>query len=389
MILGHFYNIKPLFSRFRELLLYIDEFRDVVQFKKSIKPRWPKKYYIEDHLHYLGSKLKDRYILSQVGGPWSYEITGRPFLFCDLSIKGDFSLYEEFRDTLEKDDDTGNGMMAHVFGMIALFVRLDLIEDFRAKDFFCGMRDTLLYLLDPSLLTQLKDNLKDGMIPLTLEDEFEFDLINNPRYHPRNRIKFLAKLAFSGKFTLWNLRMNILSEGEIYVELKELVNNLYNSFDFFCNKWQLSSYSDIKSNIEAQTSIHNDFKLVIQCIFGLCEHYIYADIKESGMDTICESPEAHGQDSLFTIDGNGKLIDIIPKNEDEVRNLVDFMINKSDGDPLWTGKEAVVRSMKHPFCDVSFQRITRGYFGGSDMLFDEVHDVVEFFCNVWRIAFLN
>ena len=244
MILGHIYNIKPLFSRFRELLLYMDEFRHIVQFKKSIKPGCKENYYIEDHLHYLGRKMKDPCILSQ-GGPWHYEITGRPNLFCDLSIKGNFLLYEEFAGTLSKDDDIGGAIMGHVFTMIALFMRLDLFEDFRRKDFFCCGRDVLLYLLDPSLLTQLKDNLKDAMIPLTSHDEFEFDLINNPRYHPRNRIKFLAKLAFSSQFALCNLKVNLVVGKDVYLRLRELINKMYNSFEFFSNKWHLSSYQDI------------------------------------------------------------------------------------------------------------------------------------------------
>ena len=386
MILGHFYNIKPLFSRFRELLLYVDEFRDVVQFERSIKPGWQEKLYIQDHLHYLGSKLKDRYILSEVGGPLYYEISGRPFLFCDLSIKGDFSLYEEFRNTLNKDDDIGNGLMAHVFGMISLFLRLDLIENFRAKDFLCGSRDTLLYLLDPSLLTQLKDNLKDGMIPLTLEDEFEFDLINNPRYHPRNRIKFLAKLAFSSRFALQILRGNIVEEKGLYMKLRELINKMYNSFDFFCEKWQLSSYHDIGNDNEKQTNIYNDFKSIIQCIFGMCEFYVYENWKETGMKTICESPEA-GDNGLFTVCSNGKLIDIIPKDENEVRNLVNFMTNKPGENESWRGEEAVARCLKRPFCDNFFQRATRYWYTDNLLLFDDVDDSFDFFCNVWRLAF--
>ena len=189
----------------------------------------------------MGSKLKDKYILSQVGGPWYYQITGRPFLLADLCIKGDFSIYEEFRSTLNKDDNTGDGLMAHMFAMIALFMRLDLAENFREKDLVAGAGETLLYLLDPSLLTQLKDNLQEAMIPFTNEDEFEFDLINNPRYHPKNRIKFLAKLVFSTEFSYLNSTCRGTSK---YSRLRRLISDLYDSFDIFRNKWNFDDGLD-------------------------------------------------------------------------------------------------------------------------------------------------
>ena len=62
---------------------------------------------------------------------------------------------------LAKDDDIGSGLMANMLGMISLFLRLDLLENFREKDFLCGPRNTLLYLLDASLLFFLnRQNLK-------------------------------------------------------------------------------------------------------------------------------------------------------------------------------------------------------------------------------------
>ena len=49
------------------------------------------------------------------------------------------------------------------------------------------------------------------------------------------------------------------------------------------------------------------------------------------MDAICELPQAHGADSLFTVCSNGKLIDIITKDEDPGEAA------------SWTGAEAVGR----------------------------------------------
>ena len=378
MILGHFYNIKPLFRTFRELLLYIDEYRDVIRFKKSIKADYWENHYIRDHLHYLGRKFKDRCILSRVGGPWRYQITGRPFMMCDLSIKGDFSLYEEFRETLQKDDDTGDGLMANTFGMIALFMRLDLAENFRAKDFFFGSRDTLLYLLDPSLLTQLKQNLKDAMIPLTIQDEYEFDLINNPRYHPHNRIKFLAKLAFGTEFAFWNLRMHIWEERDVYLRLRELINKMYHSFEYFCREWQLTMYDDIGNDQQEQRNIHNNFKSIIQCIFGLCDHYLFFDHRETGIKTICQSAAARGENRLFSVALDGKLFDVLPKDDQEINNLIDFISNKA-------GEDVLAQNLQRPSVDDWFQGRT-GTQGG-EMIFDKVNDIYLFFCKIWRVAF--
>ena len=384
MILGHFYNIKPLFSTFRELLLYVDEYRDVIQFKKSIKPSWQERYYIRDHLHYLGKKFKDECILSRIGGPWYYQITGRPFMMGDLLIKGDFSLYEEFRGTLDVTDDTGNGLMANTFGMIALFMRLDLAENFRAKDFFFGARETLLYLLDPPLLTQLKDDLRDAMIPLTAKDEYEFDLINNARYHPKNRIKFLSKLAFSAEFSYWNLRVNISEERYVYLRLRELINKMYDSFDYFCTKWQLTMYLDIGNDEEEQRRMHNDFKSIIQCIFGMCDYYLYSDHEKTGFKTICQSAQAHAESRLFSVCTNGKLFDVLPKDENELIALIDFMANKPD-EYSTRGEDSLVQNLQRPWIDGWFQRRT-GTQGG-EMRFDRVNDIYLFFCKIWHVAF--
>ena len=379
MILGHFYNIKPLFSTFRELLLYLDEYRDVVRFRKSLKPSGKKRYYIQDHLHYLGRKLKDRNIFSKVGGPYHYEMTGRPFLLCDLSVKGDFSIYEEFQSTL-MNTNSSEGIMAHVFGMIALFLRIDLAEQFREQDFVCSGRDVLFYLLDPSLLTQLRDDLIDAMIPLTSKDEYEFDLINNVRYHPRNRIKFLAKLAFSTEFAFWNLRLHLMQEQDRYLELRKLINKMYHSFEYFCDKWQLSLYDDIKNNEKEQKDIHDDFKSVIQCIFGMCEFCVYADHKKTGIRKISEWIRKHA-DCLCTVDSNGKLFDILPKDEEEVNNLVDIMANKANKNSVWTGEEAIAQCLQRPRLDTWF------HMRGDVMVFDGVSDIYEFCCKLWRLAF--
>ena len=380
MILGHFYNIKPLFSTFRELLLYIDEYRDVVQFKKSIKPGWHKIYYIRDHLHYLGQKLQNINVFSDAGGPWYFQITGRPFLLRDLAAKGDFSIYEEFQASIG-DNNAGSGIMYHMFPLISLFLRLDLAETFRAKDFVCGARETLLYLVDPSLLTQLRDNLKDAMIPLTVEDEFEFDLINNRRYHPRNRIKFLSKLAFSAEFAFWNLRINLVQEKVIYLQLRKLINKMYHSFEYFCVKWQLAMYQDIENNEEEQRTIHNNFKSIIQCIFGMCEYYLYSDYKKTGIKTVCQSTA----DRLFTVCANGKLFDVLPKDEHELNALVDFMANKDDEYSARIGKDALGKSLQRPVADSWFQNTA--LLQGGEMLFERVTDIYSFFCKIWCIAF--
>ena len=98
-----------------------------------------------------------------------------------------------------------------MFVMMALFLRSDLIQQFEHwRDDVRWAGCALKYLLHPSLLLEMKDELLKSMIPLTDKDLFNFDLFNNPRYHPRNRVKFLSKLVFSTIFARSLLKVTLV-----------------------------------------------------------------------------------------------------------------------------------------------------------------------------------
>ena len=92
------------------------------------------------------------------------------------------------------------------------------------------------------------------------KDEWEFDLIRNPRFHPNERIKFLKMLTNSTLFCLGLVRLLIPAQGEPDISMAQQVSRLYNSFDNFKNDWMLDEYIDLKDNIEKQKEIYDQFK---------------------------------------------------------------------------------------------------------------------------------
>ena len=354
-------------------------------------------------LHYLWSNMGDS--TSFVGGDngWWYVKFGRPHLLANLSIKGDFSLYQDFMKTLSDTNIAawncksnkrrrhllglcGGQLLDSMFGLITAFLRFDLADNYRYPGrHMDGTFEALAYLLQPSLLLDIKKDLLKSMIPLTKKDLYNFDLYNNPRYHPRNRIKFLSKLVFSTTFTFSFLCIDINIK-VVYPIMRHYINQLYNKFDYFKKMWYLSEYDDLRDNEAAQREIHSDFKKAIQTLMCFCDFYFVGRtqrIRENRcIETIKDYLIRKNINDVVSIEQNDKLFDIVPTNEDQINNLVDFLVcsdmynDYEDGD-FWN-------KLQHSRADVWVH--DNFWWTPSFISFDRIDDVKQLLRHVWQLS---
>ena len=204
--MGFIYSIKPIEALFEFLLLEHEGFRDMIQRAPPIndidgihEDRW-----IVDK--YLGTFFLR---FAKHGGecfnPWfelSKYIQGRPNLFAETCMKGDFTLYEKYISTITKSDmrwrngDAMNG----IFGLMVLFMRYDLIKNYiHCRDQIHEVNEILNFVLNPTIMLEYKNLLlKDKMIPLTQKDIFNMDIFKNIKiFHPKKRIFLFYKLCYS------------------------------------------------------------------------------------------------------------------------------------------------------------------------------------------------
>ena len=416
MILGHIYNIKPIISRFKTLLLSSEKYCQMIQFKQHQRTKEDEQYQCikQDSLvknnislSYLWLRMENS--LSVVCGDefWSYIQFIRPHLLTNLAFKGDFSLYQNFIKTLSDThfatwNDIWNeqhplgfrgGFLEIMFSLITAFLRLDLADNYRYPG--GHMYDTfhvLFCLLRPSLLIDIKKDLLKSMIPLSKKDLYNFDLYNNPRYHPRNRIKFLSKLVFSTTFTFSFLRKDINThyDNNNYPQLREYIDQLYNQFDYFKKMWHLSEYCDLHDNEEAQREIHSDFRKSIQTLMCFCDFYFFdrrysEPTRENGaigcIETLKDYLTRNNINNIVSFEKNDKLFDIVPENEDQTDNLVDFLV-RSDND---NENGDFYDNLKHSRRDVWFR--DNGFVWRRFVInFDRVYDIKRLLRHVWQLS---
>ena len=377
MILGSLYNIKPLKNRLETLITTNKQFLNVIQQKPSQLCQ-PNQHLSNDynwftfgsHLCYLWSNLQYGRDYFGNSNHYYYNITGRGMMMAELCCKGDFSLYLKFlgdceRDAIEDKVLSSGSILSGLFGLFVMFLRIDLIDNYiRYYRITAVLKvwPVLIDLIDPGRLGHyLEDLNKNTMIPIDSEEElFEFDILNNPRYHPNNRILTLWKLCWSTQFAHSLLRAfdGLVHDPTVYSYLKQILLRLYHNFDAFQITWDLNRYSDLARHKEKQYEIHDKFKIIVQSLFCVCEFYIFGspyninneennnnnndrinneNNDNSDIYTIEDVIDAH-MNNRVVIDGlntkdvenitmgqNGEFINILPSDESQVDSLFNIM----------------------------------------------------------------
>ena len=223
--------IKPLSAGFNDLLTNNEHFQNRISQSRNnfyqIKGCNKSSVQVStSHMSYCWSSLNVTVgyplVCFSVYTHFEESMKGRFAFFSEMLCKGDFESLISFMKSSKYDTSQlqDSRCMYGVFSMIAAFLRDDLLDNEKlyyvspniqgeTQELEQGSKNgyyvesfsqALLFLIDPNMLTQLKDHLSSIMIPLTTQDLFEFDLLLNPRYHPLHRIKFLWKLCWSSHF---------------------------------------------------------------------------------------------------------------------------------------------------------------------------------------------
>ena len=237
------------------------------------------------------------------------------------------------------------------------------------------------------------------MIPLTKEDEFRMDIIKNTKkYHPKQRILMFHKLCYSTNLGLsYTVRRNkYWADHEIYTheKLRELINNIYHSFDYFVSKWHLMEYKDIVNDEKLQHEMHNQVKMLIQYFFGFA-HLSLAEPRhdaclidhETRRNTIT-SAYIRDQGIECTICPDYQFIDLLPQNEAELETL--FYNVYMDNNEKWVnnlGQNTITHYLEYPRFDNIFEQEMQPT-NSEPFHFDTVTEakVFEFFRDVWKIG---
>ena len=229
------------------------------------------------------------------------KMKGRFAFFSDVLCKGEFDALTLFINSYKSRNNNNickiqdSCCMYGVFCMITAFLRDDLLDD----DYYISpivrrnvndgighiiesFSQALLFLIDPNLILKLKEHLMmNMMIPFNDKELFEFDIKCNPRYHPFHRIKFLWKLCFSSHFLNQFYKMQMFESHDgsqinndadcISFKLKQMVERLYYCQTQFENLWHLNIYKDLVNDKSTKDSIYQQFRVIIQALFGLCQ----------------------------------------------------------------------------------------------------------------------
>ena len=404
MILGSLYAIKPIERLFGSLLFTDEAFRHVIQRAKPINNEsQPDVWCIEKYLGPFWQRFVPR------GGicfdPYFNvykEMRGRPTLFAEICMKGDFSLYEKYIETVKDKSvlrlQSGDAMNG-IFALMVLFMRFDLVENYiHFKDRISEVNEIIHFVLDPTTMVKYKDQLlKDGMIPLTQEDEFRMDIFKNKSFHPKNRILMFYKLCYSTNFAFSHSfrSYTYASQNLMYThtKLRQLIQNLYDSFDYFVETWHLEKYDDIANDETLQHKMHDQLKMLIQYFFG----FDYLSLACSRVDAMNESAERGNtitdifirkQGKQCTICPHYQFIDLLPQNETELDILFnDIYMDNNNKYVNQRGYNSISHYLQYPRFDHLYQLI-RQPKNSKPLHFDAIspEKVYQFFCDVWRIG---
>ena len=160
-----------------------------------------------------------------------------------------------------------------IFPLICAYLRIDLLSICNDTMYTTGVGPILAlkYLIYPKLLiNRIEPQLSQHKIPFNFKANF--DLINNPRYHPKYRLQFLRLLCYSSSFGHC-LKADIGSNIQLFSKFQHKIQQLYYSFDTFQEEWMLNRYNDLDESIETQKIYFEYFKLIIRIIFGLSDVY--------------------------------------------------------------------------------------------------------------------
>ena len=397
LLLSRFYHYKPLANKLTELMESDMEFSETMRISEDA---------IDGQLGYIWNSIVgathlfswyDEYV------PGGDVVRGRPALFSDSSLFGNFDVYEKYVKSLN-----GNvlkiresfSIMDGIFALFGVFLRDDLAKNYVHCD---GMHteaeQTLAYVIQPWMFNKYKESLiKDCMFMIDKESEWEFDLINNPRYHPLKRIEYLKLLTNSTQFCKSLLRFCPSNTDAYRILLARTINRLYHSFDHFKEDWLLDKYSDLTGDINKQKEIHESFKYLIQFLFCMGEFYI--DDRHQRPAPTIPSVFSHHIDTIFEANLNGicnkealnikthydngyKFIDL---NDDMIKNDrdLDILFEAMKASHCYT-EEAILNIFKEPYYNFYLFPLRRHNIGEDiDFHFDSVSNIRAFLTKRWN-----
>ena len=304
LTLSRIYDYFPLKNRLIDLISNDGEFMNFICTKERTK-------YSDGFLKYLWSQLGTSQQLFNHLYTTKKPLKGRPALLSDSSIFGNFDIYEAFIQSLNGNTARlmeGNCVLDGIFGLFAMFMRHDLAKDYIHHATIFGQgSETLVYTIQPQLFIQYKQALVDNcMFVLDDEKEWQFDMINNPRYHPLKRIEFLKLLTKSTQFAKGLFYHLMPNKATTYTLLINTIDHLYHSFNNFKSDWMLDSYSDLNGNINKQKEIHESFRYIIQYLLGIGEYYIdNTNINHGQVDNISSTSAKSTIETIIESNVNG------------------------------------------------------------------------------------
>ena len=393
--LSRYYNFKPLKNKLKELVINNDEFRDFIHTKQRglLADGW---------LGYIWEEMG----IAEDLFSWFWETTksygGKASFFADSCVFGNFDIYNELVKSCDGDVRKllqFNSATDTVFGMFGIFLRRDIAVKYvhHEKVFlYCG--ETLAYVIQPQLLLKYKKSLvEDCMFVLDDKDEYEFDILNNPRYHPNERIKFLKMLTNSTRFAYALMYHVNIDQSHIRIELINMIVKLYDSFDNFKNDWMLDEYDDLKDNRDKQEELFNRFKYYIQFLFGIGAYFVdrsqfvpprrytpqFKTITQSNTNNICDPSGLN----IGTPSENGfKFIDLnddMIKNDRDLEFFVDTLKRSCDN----CNVDRILHDLEHPEYNIVMNQLvleTQPDVSIPTLRFDPVSDIYKFLQRKWN-----
>ena len=402
LLLGYNFNIKPI----KEFLLHLINKNCMFQNEVCHGTSTMRKDKDENGDTVYSTVSLNRLLAKSVclvGLPYVSDKEWKGYLgfFMFTSMKGDFSIYCNFlRDVCKNnsvDIHNSRSALEGVFLIICLFLRNDLMDSYVHHDVWDGYCSNahrcLCYLLEPDYLLRYKRNLLQHGISLSNKELFEFDLINNKRYHPIYRLKALKKLCFSSYFGIsLNMAAENVSDMRVCKRLRRLIKEYYYKFECFQSQWHLMEYSDLKDDIDKQHKLHEHFKIIIQSLVSFCSLYEtridrrIGNIIEAEVRPITLSLDTMDVDFHLRLNKIHTFIDIIcPETRDGLESLYEFM--KHD----WDNQDIVDMTIQPEF-DELFQRTAtkNGWKNiGTPMILDKFEQPYLLFYKMWKIDLDN
>ena len=312
MILSTFFNIKPLVKELESCLIKNSNQLEGCHIRKPFTC-----------LEWMFAASGDIGVPFGGTNRFHFGITDHPStggnfsIISQLACQGSFKHYKLLSSNLAKDKlsecyNLMNGMLA----TFALFLKLDLLDTFilpqsgnAKKDLELQMPEkVLLFSINSQYLMELKSKITSMATPTKNRPaNEEFDLINNKRYFPENRIKFLIKLAFSSQFAVLLANMARLNSGATS-KMCNMVTKLYHNYDYFVQCWELNKYQHLKNDITKQENVHEQFRSIMEIFFHINQYFV----------------EWNGDIGSYQVRRNIKHLSFVAKNVNQ-RNFMDLM----------------------------------------------------------------